>query len=87
MRAIGPLDRKLLRDLRRLWLQAVAVGAVLGCGIALYVMSAGMRDSLERARDAARLSHELHGSVTRSPYAEPAFDSKTEQRIPNGAFP
>ena len=51
MRAIGPLDRKLLRDLRRLWLQAVAVGAVLGCGIALYVMSAGMRDSLERARD------------------------------------
>lgn len=52
MRALGPLERKLLRDLRRLWLQAVAVAAVLGCGIALYVMSAGMRDSLAEARDA-----------------------------------
>lgn len=46
-----PLDRKLWRDLRRLWLQALAVGLVLGSGIALFVMSTGMYGSLERARD------------------------------------
>ena len=46
-----PLDRKLWRDLRRLWLQALAVGLVLGSGIALFVMSTGMYSSLERARD------------------------------------
>ncbi len=70
--ATGPLDRKLLRDLRRLWLQAVAVGAVLGCGIALYVMSMGMRDSLERARDAWYLSGRMADvavSLVRAPDA------------------
>ncbi|MFO0513082.1 MAG: ABC transporter permease, partial [Gammaproteobacteria bacterium] len=46
-----PLDRKLWRDLRRLWMQALAVGLVLGSGIALFVMSTGMYGSLERARD------------------------------------
>lgn len=46
-----PLDRKLLRDLRRLWLQSLAVVIVLGCGIATYVMSVGMYDSLERAQE------------------------------------
>jgi putative ABC transport system permease protein len=48
---VKPLDRKLWRDLRRLWLQALAVGLVLGSGIALFVMSTGMYGSLERARD------------------------------------
>jgi len=49
---VKPLDRKLWRDLRRLWLQALAVGLVLGSGIALFVMATGMYGSLERARDA-----------------------------------
>lgn len=48
---LGPLDRKLLRDLGRMWIQLGAVGAVLGCGIALYVMATGMYDSLEQSRD------------------------------------
>lgn len=66
----APLDRKLLRDLSRLWLQIVAVGAVLGCGIALYVMATGMYDSLERARDnyyaSARMA-DVAASVVRAP--------------------
>ena len=67
---IKPLDRKLLRDLRRLRMQAVAVSAVLACGVALFVMATGMYDSLERARDdyydSARMA-DLAVSVVRAP--------------------
>lgn len=65
-----PLDRKLLRDLRRLWLQAVAVGVVLGCGIAIFVMATGMYGSLEVSRDqyyARLLMADLAGSLVRAP--------------------
>ncbi len=67
---MSPLDRKLLRDLRRLWLQAVAVGTVLGCGIAIFVMATGMYASLEAARDryyATSLMADLAGSLVRAP--------------------
>lgn len=49
---IATLDRKLLRDLSRMKMQALAVAAVLACGIALFVMATGMYGSLARARDA-----------------------------------
>ena len=45
------LDRKLLRDLSRMKMQAAAVAAVLACGISLFVMATGMYGSLARARD------------------------------------
>src|SRR4026208_2591359 len=48
---LATLDRKLLRDLKRLKAQAIAVSAVLACGVALFVMATGMYDSLERARN------------------------------------
>ena len=48
---MNPLTHKLLRDLRRLWIQAIAAGTVLGCGIAIFVMSIGTYASLESARD------------------------------------
>jgi putative ABC transport system permease protein len=64
------LDRKLLRDLRRLRMQALAVSGVLACGIALFVMATGMYDSLERARnhyyDSARMA-DVAVSVVRAP--------------------
>ena len=65
-----PLDRKLWRDLRRLWLQALAVGLVLGSGIALFVMSTGMYGSLERARDRYYVSAhmaDLASALVRAP--------------------
>ncbi|NCW21120.1 MAG: ABC transporter permease, partial [Gammaproteobacteria bacterium] len=65
-----PLDRKLLRDLRRLWLQAVAVGTVLACGIAIFVMATGMYGSLESSRDryyASALMADLAGALVRAP--------------------
>lgn len=69
---MNPLDRKLLRDLRRLWMQAVAAGIVLTCGIATFVMATGMSSSLEQARDAyyaeARMA-DLAASLVRAPMA------------------
>ncbi len=44
------LDRKLFRDLWRMRINAVAVALVLGCGLSIFVMAVGMRDSLERTR-------------------------------------
>ena len=64
------LDVKLLRDLKRLRAQAVAVSGVLSCGVALFVMATGMYDSLDRARnsyyDTARMA-DLAVSVVRAP--------------------
>jgi len=68
--ALASLDRKLLRDLRRLRAQAFAVSGVLSCGVALFVMATGMYDSLDRARnayyDVARMA-DLAVSVVRAP--------------------
>lgn len=67
---LHPLDRKLLRDLKRLRMQAIAVSGVLACGVALFVMATGMYDSLERARDtyydSARMA-DIAASVVRAP--------------------
>lgn len=41
-----PLDRKLLRDARRLWPQLAAVAAVTACGVAIVVMAWSMLASL-----------------------------------------
>ncbi len=41
------LDRLLIADLKRLWGQALAICAVLACGVATYVMSACTIQSLE----------------------------------------
>jgi putative ABC transport system permease protein len=68
--SLPALDRKLLRDLKRLRAQAFAVSSVLACGVALFVMATGMYGSLERARndyyDSARMA-DLAASVVRAP--------------------
>lgn len=46
------LDRKLLRDFRRLWAQAAAIALVLACGVAILMTSFGMYGALEETRDA-----------------------------------
>ncbi|MFC3229072.1 ABC transporter permease [Marinibaculum pumilum] len=46
------LDRKLVRDLWRIRGQALAIALVIGSGIALYVMSAGMLAALSDTRAA-----------------------------------
>ena len=46
------LDRKLIRDLRRIWAQSLAIGLVLACGVAVLVMAYGSVRTLEESRDA-----------------------------------
>lgn len=64
------LDRKLLRDLSRLKEQALAIAAVMACGIATFVMALSMIDSLQGALDAyydrGRFAH-IFAHATRAP--------------------
>ncbi len=46
-----PLDRKLLRDIRRLWAQTLAIALVLASGVMVTVMAAGASRSLSETID------------------------------------
>ena len=46
------LDKKLLRDFRRLWLQALAIALVLACGVAILLTSIGISVALSETRSA-----------------------------------
>jgi putative ABC transport system permease protein len=37
--AMHAIDRKLIRDFRRLWAQALAIALVLACGVAIVLIS------------------------------------------------
>lgn len=64
------LDAKLLRDLRRLWAQGLAIGLVLACGVMVLVLAQGASRSLMETRDAWYERHrfaEVFVGVTRAP--------------------
>ena len=46
------LDRKLYRDLWRLWAQSLAIALVMACGVATLILSVGAYRSLEETRTA-----------------------------------
>jgi len=46
------IDRKLLRDFKRLWIQAVVISLVLACGVAILLTSVGMYNALSETRTA-----------------------------------
>lgn len=46
------LDRKLLRDIRRLWAQTLAIALVMASGIATLILATGTQRSLEESRAA-----------------------------------
>ncbi len=46
------IDRKLIRDFRRLWAQALAIAMVLACGVAILLVSLGMYRALDQTRTA-----------------------------------
>lgn len=50
--AMRALDKKLLRDFRRLWAQALAIALVLACGVAILLTTYGMYGALEDTRTA-----------------------------------
>ncbi len=45
------LDKKLVRDIRRLWAQSLAIAAVLAVGVMIMVMAFGTQRSLTETRD------------------------------------
>jgi putative ABC transport system permease protein len=49
---MSALDRKLVRDLRRLWAQALAIALVIAGGVATLVLAVGSFRSLEETRNA-----------------------------------
>ncbi|MCC5787379.1 MAG: FtsX-like permease family protein [Phycisphaerales bacterium] len=48
---VRALDRKLIRDLRGSWAQALAISVVLACGVAMYIMSMTTLVSVERSME------------------------------------
>lgn len=50
MSGIHALDRKLLRDVRRIWPQALAIALVLASGVATLILAIGAYRSLEETR-------------------------------------
>ncbi len=67
---IPHLDRKLLRDLRRLKGQAAAVSLVMACGLAMMIMARSLIYSLESTRQEYYESHrfaEVFDSLKRAP--------------------
>lgn len=67
---LAHLDRKLLRDLRRMKGQAVAVSLVMACGLAMLIMSRSLIYSLESTRAEYYQAHrfaEIFASLKRAP--------------------
>ncbi|KQU85697.1 peptide ABC transporter permease [Mesorhizobium sp. Root102] len=50
--AVSVLDRKLLRDILRMWAQVLAISLVMACGVATIVIAVGAYRSLEQTRTA-----------------------------------
>jgi putative ABC transport system permease protein len=64
------LDRKLLRDIRRLWAQALAIGLVVGGGVATLLLAVGSYRSLDETRRAYYERYrfaDVFAVVTRAP--------------------
>ena len=67
---LSHLDRKLLRDLRRLKGQAAAVSLVMACGLAMLIMARSLIHSLESTRaEYYQTNHfaEVFGALKRAP--------------------
>lgn len=64
------LDRKLLRDLARMWAQVLAIALVMACGVATIVIAVGAYRSLEETRAAFYERYRfgtVFASATRAP--------------------
>lgn len=69
---IAPLRRKVLRDLRRLWAQVLAIALVLAAGVATLILGNGAYSSLYETRARYYDEHrfaDVFADVTRAPRA------------------
>ena len=64
------LDRKLFRDMRRLWAQSLAIAAVLACGVMIMVMASGtersLRETMQTYYERARFA-DVFSNAARAP--------------------
>ena len=73
------LDRKLIRDLGRLWAQSLAVALVMACGVATLILAIGTYRSLEETRSAYYDRYrfgDVFASAVRAPKALVARDRR-----------
>jgi putative ABC transport system permease protein len=66
------LDKKLLREFKRIWAQVLAIALVMASGVATFVLANGAYLSLEETREAYYERHrfaDLFAEVTRAPRA------------------
>lgn len=75
------LDRKLLRDLARMWAQVLAIALVMACGVATIVIAIGAYRSLEETR-AAFYERYRFGSVFASATRAPLHLRDRIARLP-----
>lgn len=64
------LDKKLVRDLKRLWAQGLAIALVLACGVATLILAIGSYRSLDGTRAAYYERHRfasVFATATRAP--------------------
>ena len=70
---LAVLDRKVIRDLARMWAQVLAIALVMACGVMTIVLAVGASRSLEETRaayyDRYRFGH-VFASATRIPDRE-----------------
>jgi len=67
---IHPLDKKLYRDLMRIWAQALAIALVMASGVATLVLAIGTQRSLEEIRSTYYERYrfaDVFSEVTRAP--------------------
>jgi len=65
------IDRKLVRDVRRLWAQSLAIALVIASGVATLILAIGAYRSLEETRAAYYERHrfaDVFANVTRAPF-------------------
>jgi putative ABC transport system permease protein len=70
VRHLSILDRKLLRDLKRLWAQALAIALVISAGVATFILALGSYRSLDETRAAYYERHrfaDVFATVKRAP--------------------
>lgn len=70
MNGLSPLDIKLLRDIWHMRGQAIAVGMIVACGVAIMVMALGTLSTLSASRDAYYERYrfaDVFASVRRAP--------------------
>src|SRR5690349_1246112 len=78
------LDRKLFRDLRRLWAQALAIALVVAGGAATFVSAVGSLRSLDETRTACYVPHPFAGTAARVTRGPKSRASRVAE-IPGGA--